>query len=100
MPFWRSKFRIKIKKTRPTKTGTLRISHAISTLARGQISREASRKQTSPRASNTNLKVLVELAETQKLYWEKNNTRSGINLMIQVQTKAKTLGHIENNPKL
>ena len=28
--FWKSKFRIRIKKTRPTKTGTLRISHTSS----------------------------------------------------------------------
>ena len=28
--FWRSKFRVRIKKTRPTKTGTLRISHTSS----------------------------------------------------------------------
>ena len=90
MPFWRSKFRIRIKKTRPTKTGTLRISHAISTLARGQISGGVSRTQ----SFTGSFKYKLESA------LEKHNTRSGINLMIQIQTKAKTLGHIENNSKL
>ena len=42
-PFWRSKFRIRIKKTRPTKTGTLRISHTSS--SHGLIGENANKRR-------------------------------------------------------